>query len=141
VLEKVKVQKGQRHIAEERERYWIQHFEQSGASLFNIYHTVADTRLSSNRHRGSPTYYDLTPEPSQRQRKLKETYTLDQLHKRAGLWIVQLADLAQISDTALRRMMRGEAVRRTLVDRVLQVLSARLGHEITYDDVRGLNIL
>src|SRR5437016_6189530 len=37
ILEKVKVKKDQRHIAEERERHWIQHFEQSGASLFNIY--------------------------------------------------------------------------------------------------------
>jgi hypothetical protein len=141
ILEKVKVKKGERYIAEERERYWIQHFEQSGASLFNTYYTAVDTRLSSNRHRGSPTYYDLPPEPSRRQRKPKDTYTLDQLRKRAGLWVVQLADLAQISDTALRRMMRGEAVRRTLVDRVLRVLSERLGHEIAPQDVKGLVIL
>jgi len=67
--------------------------------------------------------------------------TLDQLRKRAGLRVNELADLADISESSLRKMIRGEAVSDVLVYKVLRVLSERLRREITLNDVSGLNIL
>jgi transcriptional regulator with XRE-family HTH domain len=67
--------------------------------------------------------------------------TLDQLRKRAGLRVNELADLADISESTLRKMIRGEGVSEVLVYKVLRVLSERLGREITAEEVSGLNIL
>ena len=67
--------------------------------------------------------------------------TLDQLRKRAGLRVNELADLADISESSLRKMIRGEGVSEVLVYRVLRVLSDRLGREIARSDVKGLEIL
>lgn len=66
--------------------------------------------------------------------------TLDQLRKRAGLQVKELADLADISETSYRKMTRGKPVGEVLVYRVLRILSERLQREITPDDVNGLNI-
>ncbi len=67
--------------------------------------------------------------------------TLDQLRIRAGLRVNELADLADVSESTLRKMIRGDAVSSVLVYKVLRVLSERLGREITINDVRGLTIL
>jgi hypothetical protein len=67
--------------------------------------------------------------------------TLDQLRKRAGLQVRELTQLADISESSYRKMVRGEPVGEVLVYRVLRVLSERLRREITLDDVSGLNIL
>jgi hypothetical protein len=67
--------------------------------------------------------------------------TLDQLRKRAGLQVKELADLADVSETSYRKMVRGEPVGEVLVYRVLRVLSERLQREITPKDVSGLNTL
>ncbi|HEU5378562.1 MAG TPA: helix-turn-helix transcriptional regulator [Ktedonobacteraceae bacterium] len=67
--------------------------------------------------------------------------TLDQLRKRAGLRVNELADLANVSESSLRKMIRGEGVSEVLVYKVLRVLSDRLGREITTKDVSGLTIL
>ena len=66
--------------------------------------------------------------------------TLDQLRIRAGLRVNELADLADVSESTLRKMIRGENVSGVLVYKVLRVLSERLGREITINDVRGLNV-
>ncbi len=66
--------------------------------------------------------------------------TLDQLRKRAGLRINELADLADVSESTLRKMIRGEPVSEVLVYKVLRVLSDRLGREIALQDVSGINI-
>ncbi len=67
--------------------------------------------------------------------------TLDQLRIRAGLRVNELADLADVSESTLRKMLRGDAVSSVLVYKVLRILSERLGREITINDVRGLTIL
>ena len=67
--------------------------------------------------------------------------TLDQLRKRAGLQVRELTQLADISESSYRKMVRGEPVGEVLVYRVLRVLSERLRRELTLDDVSGLNIL
>jgi len=67
--------------------------------------------------------------------------TLDQLRKRAGLRVNELADLADVSESSLRKMIRGESISEVLVYKVLRVLSERLGREITIKDVSGLTIL
>ena len=67
--------------------------------------------------------------------------TLDQLRIRAGLRVNELADLADVSELTLRKMLRGDAVSSVLVYKVLRILSERLGREITINDVRGLSIL
>jgi predicted transcriptional regulator len=67
--------------------------------------------------------------------------TLDQLRIRAGLRVNELADLADVSESTLRKMIRGEAVSSVLVYKVLRVISERLGREINISDVSGLNIL
>ena len=67
--------------------------------------------------------------------------TLDQLRKRAGLRVNELADLADVSESSLRKMIRGEGVSEVLVYRVLRVLSERLGHEIAPAEVKGLKML
>ncbi len=67
--------------------------------------------------------------------------TLDQLRKRAGLRVNELANLADISESTLRKMIRGEAVSEVLIYKVLRVLSDRLGREITPDNVSGLKLL
>ncbi len=67
--------------------------------------------------------------------------TLDHLRKRAGLRVNELADLADVSESSLRKMIRGEAVSDVLVYKVLRVLSERLGRELTINDVSGLGIL
>lgn len=67
--------------------------------------------------------------------------TLDQLRKRAGLRVNELADLADISESSLRKMIRGEGISEVLVYKVLRVLSERLGREITTEEVSGLTIL
>ncbi len=66
--------------------------------------------------------------------------TLDQLRKRAGLRVNELADLADVSESTLRKMIRGEPVGEVLVYKVLRVLSDRLGREIALQDVSGINI-
>ncbi len=67
--------------------------------------------------------------------------TLDQLRIRAGLRVNELADLADVSESTLRKMIRGDAVSSVLVYKVLRILSERLGREITINDVSGLSIL
>lgn len=67
--------------------------------------------------------------------------TLDQLRKRAGLRVNELADMADVSESTLRKMMRGEEVSEVMVYRVLRILSERLGREITPSDISGLNML
>jgi hypothetical protein len=67
--------------------------------------------------------------------------TLDQLRKRAGLQVRELTQLADISESSYRKMVRGEPVGEVLVYRVLRVLSERLRRELTLDDVGGLNII
>ena len=67
--------------------------------------------------------------------------SLDQLRKRAGLQVKELTELADISETSYRKMVRGDPVGEVLVYRVLRVLSERLKREIAPDDVSGLNIL
>ncbi len=67
--------------------------------------------------------------------------TLDQLRKRAGLRVNELADLADVSESTLRKMIRGEPVSDVLVYKVLRVLSERLGREIALQDVAGINTL
>ncbi|GHO53259.1 hypothetical protein KSD_43690 [Ktedonobacter sp. SOSP1-85] len=67
--------------------------------------------------------------------------TLDQLRKRAGLQVKELTELADVSETSYRKMVRGEAVGEVLVYRVLRVLSERLKRELTPDNVSGLNLL
>lgn len=67
--------------------------------------------------------------------------TLDQLRIRAGLRVNELADLADVSESTLRKMLRGDAVSSVLVYKVLRILSERLGREITINDVSGLSIL
>ena len=67
--------------------------------------------------------------------------TLDQLRIRAGLRVNELADLADVSESSLRKMIRGDAVSSVLVYKVLRILSERLGREITINDVSGLSIL
>lgn len=67
--------------------------------------------------------------------------TLEQLRKRAGLQVKELTELANVSETSYRKMVRGESVGEVLVYKVLRVLSERLGREITLQDVRGLNTL
>jgi len=67
--------------------------------------------------------------------------TLDQLRKRAGLRVKELADRADISESSLRKMIRGEAVSEELIYKVLRVLSERLGRELTLNDVEGLKAL
>ena len=66
--------------------------------------------------------------------------TLDQLRKQAGLRVNELADLADISESSLRKMLRGEGVSDVLVYKVLRVISERLGRQITPADVKGLHI-
>ena len=67
--------------------------------------------------------------------------TLDQLRKRAGLQVRELTQLADISESSYRKMVRGDPVGEILVYRVLRVLSERLRRELTLDDVSGLNII
>lgn len=67
--------------------------------------------------------------------------TLDQLRKRAGLQVKELAKLADISESSYRKMVRGEPVGEVMVYRVLRVLSERLRREISPEDVRGLTLL
>lgn len=67
--------------------------------------------------------------------------TLDQLRKRAGLQVKELTELADVSETSYRKMVRGEPVGEVLVYKVLRVLSERLGQEITLQDISGLNML
>lgn len=67
--------------------------------------------------------------------------TLDQLRIRAGLRVNELADLADVSESSLRKMIRGDAVSGVLIYKVLRVLSERLGRELTAEGVKGLNIL
>lgn len=52
----------------------------------------------------------------------------------------ELADLADVSESSLRKMLRGESVGGVLVYKVLRVLSERLGREISANDVKGLNV-
>ena len=67
--------------------------------------------------------------------------TLDQLRKRAGLQVRELTQLADISESSYRKMVRGDPVGEVLVYRVLRILSERLRRELTLDDVSGLNII
>lgn len=67
--------------------------------------------------------------------------TLDQLRKRAGLRVKELSDTAEISESSLRKMIRGDAVSEVLIYKVLRVLSERLGRELTLNDVEGIKVL
>ena len=67
--------------------------------------------------------------------------TLDELRTRAGLRVNELADLADVSESSLRKMIRGEGISGVLVYKVLRVVSDRLGQEITPGDVKGLKII
>ena len=67
--------------------------------------------------------------------------TLDQLRIRAGLRVNELADLADVSESSLRKMIRGEPVSSVLIYKVLRVLSERLGRDIAINDVKDLKAL
>jgi predicted transcriptional regulator len=67
--------------------------------------------------------------------------TIDQLRVRAGLQVKELADLADVSESSLRKMIRGQAVSDVLVYKVLRVLSERLGRGIDIKDVDGIKLL
>ncbi len=67
--------------------------------------------------------------------------TLDQLRVRAGLQVKELADTSDVSESSLRKMLRGQPVSDVLVYKVLRVLSDRLGREISINDVSGIKIL
>jgi predicted transcriptional regulator len=67
--------------------------------------------------------------------------TLDELRVRAGLRVNELADLADVSESTLRKMIRGQAVSAELIYKVLRVLSDRLGQNLTINDVKGINVL
>lgn len=67
--------------------------------------------------------------------------TLDHLRKRAGLQVKELTELADVSETTYRKMVRGEPVGEALIYKVLRVLSERLGREITAKEIEGLTIL
>jgi predicted GIY-YIG superfamily endonuclease len=144
ILEEIQIEKTQRYLVEERERYWIQALEQSGVSLTNIQDTLLDTRKPFKRERmdsyGFPPIQSGSPPPIQSGRRsgVKAVYTLDELRERAGLRINELADLAGISVTTLRRMIQGKAVSYALISRVLRVLSQRLGYDIIPNKVPGL---
>lgn len=146
ILEEIQIEKTQRSIVEERERYWIRAFEQSGVSLTNIQDTLQDTRKPFKRVRQDSYSFPPIRSPSEspppikpsRRGELRAVYTLDELRERAGLQLNELADLAGISVTTLRRMILGKAVSYDLISRVLRVLSQRLGYHITPDKVRGL---
>lgn len=139
-LEEVKVLKTQRNLAEERERYWIHKFEQSGASLTNIKDTKSDPRKSSRIHSNDTNKQALKVTQEKRNRS-KAIYTLDELRIRAGLRINELAKLANISSVTLSNMMHGQATNRAFIFRVVSILSKRLGQEITPDMIKGLRVL
>lgn len=129
ILEEMQVEKTQRHLVEERERHWIRAFERAGASLTNIRDTLSDPR--TNWEPGK--YYDRRHSASLF-RGLDNAggdSTLDQLRIRAGLRVNELADLAEVSESSLRKMIRGDGVSDVLVYKVLRVLSERLGRNIT----------
>jgi transcriptional regulator with XRE-family HTH domain len=67
--------------------------------------------------------------------------TLDQLRVRAGLQVKELADASDISESSLRKMIRGQPVSDVLIYKVLRVLSDRLGREISINDVSGIKLL
>lgn len=136
-LETIETKQEQRHIAEERERYWIHEFEQLGASLTNISKTTSDPRKSSES-RSSIHHSHLI---SQEQDNPEAIYTLNQLRILAGFQVDELAKLAHISGRSFRKMARGESVGSALIYRVLEVLSERLGYKITPDMIKGLRAL
>ncbi|QBD79055.1 hypothetical protein EPA93_24940 [Ktedonosporobacter rubrisoli] len=67
--------------------------------------------------------------------------TLEQLRIHAGLRVKELATLADISETSLRKMAHGEPVSAVLVYKVLRVLSARLGREIALEEIADIKTL
>lgn len=141
ILEEMQLEKTQRYIAEERERHWIRVFEQSGAFLTNIRDTLSDSRKSSNRERGKIYDRKILANSLRGLDSSKGVPTLEQLRIRAGLRVNELADLADVSESSLRKMIRGEGMSGVLVYKVLRVLSERLGRDITLNDIRGLTIL
>jgi predicted transcriptional regulator len=80
------------------------------------------------------------------QRNLKESEakdvsTLKELRDEAGLTAFDLAVQADVSLSTINRMESGrEAVTRRIANKVLNVLSDRLGRKITVENVDGLRI-
>lgn len=67
--------------------------------------------------------------------------TLDELRIRAGLRVKELADLADVSESSLRKMIQGKPVSDFLIYRVLRVLSERLKRDLTINDISGIRVL
>jgi predicted GIY-YIG superfamily endonuclease/DNA-binding transcriptional regulator YiaG len=128
-LEQVKVSRKERYLAEERERYWIEYYKKAGMPLLNvIYVDIGKERISPVKL-SRQKYYK------------KQVSTIDELRKRAGLRLEELAELSDVSYTSLRKMIRGEKVSKSLVERVLKVLSRQLGRNLFFDNIRGINYL
>lgn len=66
---------------------------------------------------------------------------LKYLREKTGMTAFKLASEADVSLSTLNRMENGKSpVSRRLVFRVLNVLSDRLGYEISIEDVEGLKV-
>ncbi len=152
-IEEMHFEKAQRHLVEERERYWIRTFEQLGAELTNIRDATLGIEASFNHDRLIPTdkddtildtitpsnYYKPISNKTHVYHKQKvEKFTLDQLRIRAGLRVKELAKLSNIPESALHKMLRGQPVSRNLVFHVLYALSKHLKYEVTPNMVIGL---
>ncbi len=108
-------------IALQREKYWIQEFLKSGASLLNV---QSVPRLASPQH-------------------IEAKITLfEEARLNAKLTIKQLAREARVSESLIYSIEHGKPIKVELAVRACRVLSQHLGQKVTYDslDVRVTGI-
>lgn len=68
--------------------------------------------------------------------------SLKQIRQEAGLSALQLADLADVSLSTINRMEKGEPpVKLLTAGRVIHALEKHIGHTLTLDDVKDLQII
>ena len=132
VLEEIRVEKAQRYIAEQRERYWIQKFERSGAPLTNIRDTVSDPRKHSDGRSSDSNHY--LPLES-RVIGVARKPTVRELREKAGLQIRERSLASGVSEASMTRRERKQAVGVVLVNKVLRVINERLGTDYEAHDV------
>jgi len=103
--------------AREREQQWIQELTSQGAHLLNI--------EGLTQAYGKRTYTA----------RLIQFKDLKQYRLRARLSIAQLARIARIDETTVRRAERGEAVQEVKAFAIAETLSQELGQDLSINDL------
>jgi hypothetical protein len=110
----------------EREKHWIRHYQDHGASLTNIKHGTTSQQIEVIVNASLPD---------------KETYAIEELFEQLTIPIAELARRCTMHEVTLARIRKGQVHRRDIVNRMLIAFSQIYGRDLSIANVTGINIM